>query len=59
MKKNLSILLTLVMVLTMMLPTLAAAERYTIVSYQSSSQGRQPDESDPILKVLGQHRTID
>ena len=52
MKKNLSILLTLVMVLTMMLPTLAVAERYTIVSYQSSSQGRQPDESDPILKVL-------
>lgn len=28
MKKNLSILLTLVMVLTMMLPTLAVAERY-------------------------------
>lgn len=52
MKKNLSILLTLVMVLTMMLPILAVAERYTIVSYQSSSQGRQPDESDPILKVL-------
>jgi putative aldouronate transport system substrate-binding protein len=50
MKKTLSMLLVLVMVLA--LSALASAENYTIVSYQSSSQGRQPDENDPILKVL-------
>ena len=32
---------------------------YTIVTYQSSSQGRQPDESDDILKVLEAKFNID
>lgn len=52
MKKTLFILLALAMLATAALPAMAAAGNYTIVSYQSSSQGRQPDESDPILKVL-------
>ncbi len=50
MKKTLSILLVLALMLGIAMPALA--EGYTIVSYQSSSQGRQPDESDDILKVL-------
>ena len=52
MKRTLGILLALTLVLSAALPALASDASYTIVSYQSSSQGRQPDESDDILKVL-------
>lgn len=52
MKKTLSILVTLALALSIVLPALAVGENYTIVSFQSSSQGRQPDENDPILHVL-------
>ena len=51
MKKMLSTLLAIVMLLTLAAPALAK-ETYTIVSYQNSNQGRQPDENDDILKVL-------
>lgn len=53
MKKTTVVLL--VLLLCMPVFTTAFGENttpYTIVSYQASSQGRQPDEKDDILKVL-------
>ncbi len=61
MRKFLSFLLAVMMALPL---TAALAESdhskaYTIVSYQMSSQGRQPDENDEILKVLEEKFNID
>ena len=58
MKKMLSTLLAIAMLLTLASPALAK-ETYTIVSYQNSNQGRQPDENDDILKVLEEKLNVD
>ena len=62
MRKLASTLLVLMMVLALCVPAFAESDHskaYTIVTYQSSSQGRQPDESDDILKVLEDKFNID
>lgn len=62
MRKLISVLLALTLLPACVLPALAEADHsvpYTVVTYQSSSQGRQPDESDDILKVLEEKFNID